>query len=360
MHIVFSIVLLVLSFDTLSAAVVCPGEATLDPSGKFCYVVHKGAMSFHDAEKACYDFGGYHLATVPNMIDNRYLYNLSSHSNIWTNYYWLGLTDMTADGSWEWIDGTDLVFANWAPDSSQGYCGAMRASDGRWIAQDCAKPYPFYCYGRAQGAPTDLPSPPRTTIRPTRKEENMIKFMADAESVGNPNIDPNALAFYNKEREFIRAVTDGLFANPSSNGNVCTFYMSVSFYGYTKYDQQFDHSAAWSQHQFDNLLESNVWDQGHTDPAYNITDAITGAQRFQWSPSMDDIGYTTLVFLTARRDFTNIPSLFNPFPKFDELVVVSLNGSNMPGIPSGTSTVQVSNDFSDVDIQKLISVLNCH
>ncbi|CAP33525.2 Protein CBR-CLEC-150 [Caenorhabditis briggsae] len=318
--------------------------------GSNCYVVHKGAMSFHDAEKACYDFGGYHLATVPNMIDNRYLYNLSSHSNIWTNYYWLGLTDMTADGSWEWL--MALI--------CQGYCGAMRASDGRWIAQDCAKPYPFYCYGRAQGAPTDLPSPPRTTIRPTRKEENMIKFMADAESVGNPNIDPNALAFYNKEREFIRAVTDGLFANPSSNGNVCTFYMSVSFYGYTKYDQQFDHSAAWSQHQFDNLLESNVWDQGHTDPAYNITDAITGAQRFQWSPSMDDIGYTTLVFLTARRDFTNIPSLFNPFPKFDELVVVSLNGSNMPGIPSGTSTVQVSNDFSDVDIQKLISVLNCH
>ena len=59
--------------------------------------------------------------------------------------------------------------------------------------------------------------------------------MADSESIGDPNTDPNAVNFYNMEREFIRAVTDSLFANPSSNGNVCTFYMSVSFYGYSKF-----------------------------------------------------------------------------------------------------------------------------
>ncbi|EFP08344.1 CRE-CLEC-150 protein [Caenorhabditis remanei] len=358
MHsLIFLFSLLALLSDGLLAAVVCPGEEKLDPTATWC------------TKAPCHSTMLKKLATTtvaiiwppsPTMIDNRFLYNLSSHSNVYANYFWLGLTDMTADGTWQWIDGSDLNFVNWAPDSAQGYCGAMRESDGRWQAQDCAKAYPFFCYGVAQGAPTVPTIPPKTTTRPARKEENMLKFMADSESIGDPNTDTNALNFYNMERDFIRAVTDSLFANPSFNGNVCTFYMSVSFYGYTKYDQQFDHSAAWSQRQFDNLLEGNVWDDGHTDLAYNITDAITGAQRFQWSPSMDDIGYTTLVFLTARKDFTNVPSLFNPFPKFDEVVVVSLNGAQMPGIPDGVQNVPVSNKFTNVDINNLVSALKCH
>lgn len=323
-------------------------------------MVHTGAASFHDAEKACYDYGGYHLASVPSMIDNNFLYNLSSNSNVWANYFWIGLTDMTADGSWEWIDGLDLVFMNWASSSTAGYCGAMRAADARWQAQDCTKPYPFFCYGPALGAPTNPPNTPKTTQKPVRNQENMIKFMADAESVGDPNVDPNALSFYNKEREFIRAVTDYLFANPTSDGNTCLYYMSPAFYGFTQYEQQFDTSPAWSHYQFDNLLESNVWDQGKTDHDYNITDAITGAQKFRWVPSMNNIGYTTLVFLTARRDFSGIPSLFQPFPKFDEVVVISLNGSQMPGIPAGVKNVAVSNDFSSTDIQNVINVLKCH
>lgn len=93
-------------------------------------------------------------------------------------------------------------------------------------------------------------SAPKTTVIPTRKEEVMIKFMADAESIGDPNDMQNALDFYNnvqklisfifleiyfQEREFIHAVTDQLFAKPADNNNVCTFYMHVAFYGYCEF-----------------------------------------------------------------------------------------------------------------------------
>ncbi|CAI2349091.1 unnamed protein product [Caenorhabditis sp. 36 PRJEB53466] len=354
-----SLTLFSLLFCPVLSVATCHGKEYLDPSGRYCFILHPGEKSFHDAEKACYDYGGYHLAAVTNMIDNNFLYGVTRNSSLYINFLWLGLTDMTADGGWDWIDGTDLVFMNWSPVSSPGHCGTMRTTDGRWQAHDCSTAYPFFCYGKAQGAPTDPPAPPRTTAIPTRKEQVLIKFMADSESIGDPNIDQNALKFYNNEREFIRAVTDFLFANPANDNNICKFYMSVSFYGYTQYEQQFEYSPAWSQREFDDLLEANKWDDGKTDHAYNITDAISGAQRFRWTPAMEDMGYTTLVFLTARHDFSNVPSLFVPWPKFDEVVVISLNGSKM-SIPTGVTNIQVSNDFSDTDYNNVINALKCH
>uniref|UniRef100_A0A8R1DWC0 C-type lectin domain-containing protein n=1 Tax=Caenorhabditis japonica TaxID=281687 RepID=A0A8R1DWC0_CAEJA len=271
--IIFTVFLCSLLVSCALSTPKCHGEEKLDPTGRFCFIVHVGEKSFHDAEKVCYDYGGYHLASVPSMIDNNWLYKYSANSSAFSSYFWLGLTDMTADGSWEWIDGRALDFQNWAPQStSSGYCGAMSSADGRWYTQQCAREYPFFCYGPAPGAPTDPPSPPKTTQAPVRKEQVLIKFMADAESLGDPNVDQNAVKFYNNQREFIRTVTDTLFANPTNGQNVCKFYMNSAFYGWIQYQQMFDYSPSFDQAEFDNMLESTKWDDGKTDHAYNITE----------------------------------------------------------------------------------------
>ncbi|CAB3403335.1 unnamed protein product [Caenorhabditis bovis] len=304
-------------------AATCHEEEALDPSGQYCFIVASHERTFHEAEKACYDYGGFHLAIIPSMIDNNFIYNLTRNANVFSNYFWIGATDLTGDGSWEWVDGTRMGFTNWAKGNQAGSCAS---------------------------GPTTIP---------LRHETVFVKFVGDAESLGDPNTDANVAAQYAKQRDFIAQIADYLFTHPDNDGNSCKYYASPAFYGYAQYEQQFDTSPAWSKGQFDNLLSSNEWDV-KTTLENTISDAINGLHKFRWSPPMRDLGYSVLVFLTSRKDFAGIPSLFVPPNRaFDEIIVVSIDGASMP-TPSNVPNIAVSKQFTQTDLNAVLAKLKCH
>ncbi len=67
--------------------------------------------------------GGWDLATVGDVGENDFLVGLLSLALPERSHFWIGATDVAVEGSWQWIDATPWVYANWhggEPNNSGG------------------------------------------------------------------------------------------------------------------------------------------------------------------------------------------------------------------------------------------------
>ena len=99
-------------------------------------------MSWSASAGYCTSGGHDGLASITNQAENDtiqlLLQTLGGSSEI---YGWLGLNDLTTEGSWEWTSGLPFTYTNWMG-SNGGIntgenCVAMRSTYGDWNDDNC-------------------------------------------------------------------------------------------------------------------------------------------------------------------------------------------------------------------------------
>ena len=89
--------------------------------GDSAYFVVEGP-SWEEAEANAAKLGG-HLVTINNADENRWLFEtfkIDGGPGNTANTYWAGFNDLKQEGSWEWVNGEQSDYTNWAPSEPAG------------------------------------------------------------------------------------------------------------------------------------------------------------------------------------------------------------------------------------------------
>ena len=131
-------------------------RSATDRATGHAYASSTGAHDWAEARQLCQAQGG-HLATITSRWENNFLVQTFNTDR----RLWLGGTDDTASGQWEWITGERWGFTNWNPgepnNSGGGEFFLQYDQGGKW--NDEGHPggshhFGFLCEWEPQGAPT--------------------------------------------------------------------------------------------------------------------------------------------------------------------------------------------------------------
>lgn len=122
--------------DAVTVSACARAGGRVEPATGDCFVaLHDRLRTFPDAHAACADQGG-ELASLRSAEEQAWA--------AWTmrapNYYWIGLSDGVAEGTFTWADGAALAFTAW---------NVGEPNDGGGV-EDCA----LVEFGFADGPPT--------------------------------------------------------------------------------------------------------------------------------------------------------------------------------------------------------------
>ncbi|XP_038078467.1 macrophage mannose receptor 1-like [Patiria miniata] len=129
----------------------CPSDDWL-PYGDNCYRVQQNTADYNTAQTLCQMMGGANLASIANMNENNFV--MSALNQVLTyqdeQRAWLGMSDLNQEMYYEWLDGSDVTFTNWAyyePNNSGNEdCVEMYLNDGQWNDSPCTGfNYPSVC-----------------------------------------------------------------------------------------------------------------------------------------------------------------------------------------------------------------------
>jgi len=134
--------------DEVSFCVDSDGVCYIPPSFEcdlmhdgYCYWVADSYLSFNDAVQACLAED----STLASVWDEMTIQQLVS---VVDESVWIGFSDASTEGSWEWQDGSVVTYTNWAwgePNNwSEEDCAQMYTS-GQWNDLDCNDELPFVC-----------------------------------------------------------------------------------------------------------------------------------------------------------------------------------------------------------------------
>ena len=122
--------------------------------GQKTYRIFQNGRSHNDARTHCQNFGG-DLAiirsnSVQQQISSRLRTLASSVSH--RGLYRFGLHEDTTDGTWYWVDGTELIsqVSNWYTNEPNNAgrnedCAVVQERLGKWFDIRCDLPLPFIC-----------------------------------------------------------------------------------------------------------------------------------------------------------------------------------------------------------------------
>jgi len=115
---------------------ICSGQLYAD----HCYQYWGNKVPYTVAAGTCESWGGY-LASIGSEEENAFVLSIME------NHGWIGLSELEADGIWEWDSGEVLGFTNWAedqPSTAEGELCALMCTGcdepilvGEWLAQRC-------------------------------------------------------------------------------------------------------------------------------------------------------------------------------------------------------------------------------
>lgn len=102
-------------------------ENTIEYNGH-TYKYYEESTDWHSAKKMCEEYGG-HLVVISSIEENDFL--IRNLPNFNKSFYWIGATDETKEGLWQWVTDEVFSFCNWSedsPDNNNGvehYAGFM-------------------------------------------------------------------------------------------------------------------------------------------------------------------------------------------------------------------------------------------
>jgi len=145
----------------MACQVECTGPsqhfAVADPSTNHCYLVTDGTKADHwgAADAFCQGWGGY-LVTIGSDAENTFVYDQTNLLVGNPLSFWIGMSDILADGTFEWSSGEPVGSTNWAtgrPSDTLGCDAAVLGNDtGTWTTQFCENSN-FYVCERWPGLP---------------------------------------------------------------------------------------------------------------------------------------------------------------------------------------------------------------
>jgi flagellin-like hook-associated protein FlgL len=93
------------------------------------YSMIVGTFDWHQAKADAESKGG-HLATVGSAAEWAEIAPIASGSTVW-----LGATDESSEGTWEWVDGTPFTFSNWEAGQPDNISGVNPLLDQDYLLQ---------------------------------------------------------------------------------------------------------------------------------------------------------------------------------------------------------------------------------
>lgn len=107
----------------------------------YCYISDQALHSFSEARQLCSEFDpSATIVTIKDEDENKFVSKLMRENNNITMRVWLGLSQLSADRSWNWLDGSKAIFVKWANKikSGSGQCSILLASNETWIKVECS------------------------------------------------------------------------------------------------------------------------------------------------------------------------------------------------------------------------------
>jgi cysteine-rich repeat protein len=145
------------SGDGCSAACTVECAGFLDPASLHCYELHPGPLPWEEARDACLASGpGFALAALTSQEENDLVLAdpavAQSIAVGLTSDIYIGATDVTLEGSFEWVTGEPWQFTAWTPMQPDDYLGedcaelwVSTAGDTGWNDQPCIDPRAYLC-----------------------------------------------------------------------------------------------------------------------------------------------------------------------------------------------------------------------
>lgn len=116
--------------------------------GSHCYNFFGEKLTWTAAQARCVREGG-HLASVQSLEENQFLDGLRRLDSSSEKTVWIGGTDIDAEGSWLWSDGSAWKYTNWhseEPNNSGGSEDCVQIREGgEWNDDSCSKTRTFIC-----------------------------------------------------------------------------------------------------------------------------------------------------------------------------------------------------------------------
>lgn len=121
-----------------------------------CYLANPARKRYHAANEDCNNLGGV-LGTPASSDENERLADYIRQSIGPDEQVWLGVNDMTTEGSWVDQSGLTVAYKNWdtsgsgaAPQPDGGAsqnCAVLSAasSGGKWLDENCREEKPYVC-----------------------------------------------------------------------------------------------------------------------------------------------------------------------------------------------------------------------
>ena len=109
------------------------------------------ATTWQNTVIACQHLGA-ELVILTSLAQNRWVYEYFRSKGLVGNSIWIGLNDIAVEGSYRWLDGTNIShFHNWAPNQPDNAgnnenCDVLLAgNNGQWNDYPCANGYVGLC-----------------------------------------------------------------------------------------------------------------------------------------------------------------------------------------------------------------------
>ncbi|CAJ0926597.1 unnamed protein product, partial [Mesorhabditis belari] len=115
-----------------------------------CIQAFGSAVSQNSARQSCIhlDFFQGQLVQPKNAYENQQAALLVNPSLLYSNLTYIGVEKLEVNGEWSYVDGTELVYKNWAtnePSENPAKSCAAIGVTGDWWTVDCDRELPFIC-----------------------------------------------------------------------------------------------------------------------------------------------------------------------------------------------------------------------